>query len=48
LASLRLDSVESDIVTGQSNLATAQRDLQDMLDSSTSEAQAQAVLLQML
>ena len=41
LASLRLDSVESDIVTGQSNLATAQRDLQDMIDSSTSMAQAQ-------
>jgi len=41
LASLRLDSVESDIVTGQSELATAQRDLQDMLDSTTSFAQAQ-------
>jgi HlyD family secretion protein len=41
LASLRLDSVESDVVTGQSELSTAQRDLQDMLDSKTSLAQAQ-------
>jgi multidrug efflux pump subunit AcrA (membrane-fusion protein) len=41
LASLRLDSVASDIVAGQSDLATAQRDLQDLLDSNTSFAQAQ-------
>ncbi len=41
LATLRLDSVESDIVTGQAELATAQRDLQDMLDSNQSLAQAQ-------
>lgn len=41
LASLRLDSVPSDVVLGQSNLATAQRDLQNLLDSNTSLAQAQ-------
>ena len=41
LASLRPDSVSSDIATGKSNLATAQRDLQDLLDSNTSLAQAQ-------
>lgn len=41
LASLRLDSVPSDVVIGQSNLATAQRDLQDLIDSNTSLAQAQ-------
>lgn len=41
LASLRLDSVPSDVVLGQSNLATAQRDLQDLIDSTTSLAQAQ-------
>lgn len=41
LASLKLDSVPSEIVTGQADLATAQRDLQDLLDSDTSLAQAQ-------
>lgn len=41
LASLRLDSVSSEIVAGQSDLATAQRDLQELLDSNTSLAQAQ-------
>src|SRR5512133_772006 len=41
LASLRLDSVEADVVTGQADLASAQRDLQDMLDSNTSVAQVQ-------
>jgi multidrug efflux pump subunit AcrA (membrane-fusion protein) len=45
LAGLRLDSVSSDIATGQSELATAQRDLQDMLDSTTSQAQAQVDVL---
>lgn len=45
LAGLRLDSVESDIATGQSELATAQRDLQDMLDSTTSFAQAQLAVI---
>jgi HlyD family secretion protein len=41
LAGLRLDSVSSEIATGQSDLATAQRDLQNLLDSNTSLAQAQ-------
>ena len=41
LASLRLDSVPSEILVGQADLATAQRDLQDLLDSDTSLAQAQ-------
>ncbi len=41
LASLRLDSVESEIVAGQADLASAQRDLQEMLDSGTSLAEAQ-------
>lgn len=41
LASLRLDSVESDIVSAQSDLATAQRDLQDLIASNTTLAQAQ-------
>jgi HlyD family secretion protein len=41
LAGLRLDSVDSDVITGQSELATAQRDLQDLLDSNASLAQAQ-------
>jgi HlyD family secretion protein len=41
LASLRLDSVPAEVATGQSDLATAQRDLQDILDSNTSLAQAQ-------
>jgi multidrug efflux pump subunit AcrA (membrane-fusion protein) len=41
LASLRSDSVASDIATGQSELATAQRDLQDLINSNTSLAQAQ-------
>ncbi len=45
LASLRLDSVSSGIATGQSELATAQRDLQDLLDSGTSFAQAQLAVL---
>ncbi|MGC1379125.1 MAG: efflux RND transporter periplasmic adaptor subunit [Anaerolineales bacterium] len=41
LATLRLDSMPAAIVSGPSDLATAQRDLQDMLDSTTSLAQAQ-------
>jgi multidrug resistance efflux pump len=41
LASLRLDTVASDIAAGQADLATAQRDLQDLLASNTSLAQAQ-------
>ncbi len=41
LAGLRLDSVPSEVVAGQADLATAQRDLQDMLDSNASLAQAQ-------
>ncbi len=45
LAGLRMDSVESDIATGQSELSTAQRDLQDMLDSTTSFAQAQLAVI---
>jgi RND family efflux transporter MFP subunit len=45
LASLRLDSVEADVVTGQADLASAQRDLQDMLDSNTSVAKAQLTVV---
>lgn len=45
LAGLRLDSVPAEVVTGQSELATAQRDLQDMLDSGTSLAQAQLAVV---
>jgi multidrug efflux pump subunit AcrA (membrane-fusion protein) len=45
LSSLRLDSVDADIATGQSELATAQRDLQDMLDSTTSLAKAQLAVI---
>lgn len=41
LASLRLDTVASDIAAGQADLATAQRDLDDLLASNTSVAQAQ-------
>jgi multidrug efflux pump subunit AcrA (membrane-fusion protein) len=41
LSNLRLDSVLSDIATGQSDLANAQRDLQDLINSNTSLAQAQ-------
>jgi|GEM_PF-953656 len=41
LAGLRSDSVSSTIATAQSDLATAQRDLQDLLDSATALAQAQ-------
>ena len=41
LATLRLDSMPASIVSGPSDLATAQRDLQDLLDSNTSLAQAQ-------
>ena len=42
LASLRLDSVPALIALGPSNLATDQRALQDMIDSNTTLAQAQA------
>jgi HlyD family secretion protein len=41
LATLRLDSVPALVVTGPSDLATAQRDLQDMLNSEKSMTQAQ-------
>jgi len=41
LASLRLDTVASDIAAGQADLATAQRDLDDLIASNTSVAQAQ-------
>jgi RND family efflux transporter MFP subunit len=41
LATLRIDSVPSDIAEGQSDLATAQRELQNLLDSDTALAQAQ-------
>jgi HlyD family secretion protein len=41
LATLRLDSMPAAIVSGASDLATAQRDLQDLLGSNTSLAQAQ-------
>ena len=45
LAGLRADSVSSDIATGQSELATAQRDLQNLIDSTTSTAQAQLAVI---
>jgi HlyD family secretion protein len=41
LAGLRPDSVPSTIGTAQSDLSTAQRNLQDLLDSATALAQAQ-------
>ena len=45
LASLRLDSVPSLIVTGRADLATAQRNLQDLINSDTSLADAQLAVI---
>ncbi len=46
LASLRVDSVEdAELVTGKADLASAQRDLQDLLDSKTALAKAQLELV---
>jgi len=45
LASLRLDSVPSLVVAGQADLATAQRNLQDLINSDTSLADAQLAVV---
>jgi multidrug efflux pump subunit AcrA (membrane-fusion protein) len=45
LASLKADSVTTDMITAQATLATAQRDLEDLQDASVSQAEAQQNVL---
>ncbi len=45
LATLKADSVTTDMITAQATLATAQRDLQDMISSNLNLAQAQQAVL---
>ncbi len=45
LATLKADSVTTDMITAQATLATAQRDLQDMVSSNLNLAQAQQAVL---
>ena len=45
LATLKADSVTTDMITAQATLATAQRDLEDMVNSNLNAAQAQQAVL---